>query len=79
MPIDEDHSNLVKFRADDQDCQAIITFMHDIAANVTPHVTQTRGTSAPNNPSIDEFSLNNEDIKGLYIYHLIRLPAHQAL
>lgn len=28
IPIDQDHSHLVKFGADDQDCQAILTFLH---------------------------------------------------
>lgn len=35
MPIDEDHSNIVKFKADDQDCQAILGFMSEVAAAST--------------------------------------------
>ncbi|KAK3360460.1 hypothetical protein B0T25DRAFT_535690 [Lasiosphaeria hispida] len=29
LPVDEDHSNMVKFGADDQDCQAILRFILD--------------------------------------------------
>ncbi|KAK0644435.1 hypothetical protein B0T16DRAFT_460495 [Cercophora newfieldiana] len=36
MPVDEDHSNLVKFGADDQDCQAIISFMNRVAEETSP-------------------------------------------
>ncbi|KAE8453313.1 hypothetical protein EG329_011380 [Mollisiaceae sp. DMI_Dod_QoI] len=35
LPIDEDHSNLVKFGADDQDCQAIVDFIYDTAAAIS--------------------------------------------
>lgn len=29
MPVDEDHSNMVKFGTDDQNCQAILSFILD--------------------------------------------------
>jgi hypothetical protein len=33
MAVDEDHSNLVKFGADDSDCRVIIDCVHNIAEN----------------------------------------------
>lgn len=45
MPIDEDHSNLVKFGADDQNCQAIINFISSVASS--PASRSCGGTAIP--------------------------------
>lgn len=66
MPIDEDHSNLVKFGADDQDCQAIINFMDDTAADITSH--SAKSTKVPSD--FDHQSRSNseeDDIHGSFV------------
>ncbi|EHK18734.1 uncharacterized protein TRIVIDRAFT_66772 [Trichoderma virens Gv29-8] len=65
IPIDEDHSNLVKFGVDDQDCQAIITFMHSIGTNVTSHASQKSRAPVHFDPSADEISSKDEEIEEL--------------
>lgn len=34
IPVDQDHSHLVKFGPDDQDCQAILTFLYKAAKKI---------------------------------------------
>lgn len=59
MPIDEDHSNLVKFGADDQDCQAIINFMNATVANITSH--SAKSTQVPSDFDHQSRSNSEED------------------
>jgi hypothetical protein len=44
MPVDQDHSDLVKFGADDPDCQVIIDYIHHIAKITEQLSSPKRGT-----------------------------------
>jgi hypothetical protein len=46
MPVDEDHSNLVKFGADNQDCQAIMNFIHEAVEEASTRLQPDEGTSS---------------------------------
>jgi len=55
MAIDEDHSNLVKFGADDPDCRVIIDYVHDIAKDAErPVSTKPRTAMAAGRSLGDE-------------------------
>lgn len=76
MPIDEDHSNLVKFGADDQNCQAIINFISSVASSPA---LRTRGGNSDSSKAHESASLSRSSakdkekaaLKGSYLVLLI--------
>jgi hypothetical protein len=52
MPVDQDHSNIVKFGADDQDCQAVLSFI--LNAQVTNNTPSKYAESEDPDSTIDD-------------------------
>lgn len=77
MPIDEDHSNLVKFGADDPDCRVIIDYLYEIANDtrrMKAHLENA--TSSKTHRKLSRAIGDDPKVNGLYTKNLGKIRVH---